>query len=79
MAVFESWSDSHALWVFYPKNKDLEKYNKNGTSEKIRQCYVKSLEAHNFPFSEFPRVGFEFDSDENVRKNYAGNYFYRLR
>ena len=57
VAVFESWSDSHSLWIFYQQ----------------------ALEARNFPFSEFPKVGFEFDSDENVRRNYAGNYFYRLR
>ena len=79
VAVFESWSDSHSLWIFYPTNKDLEKLNKNGTSEKIKQCYQQALEARNFPFSEFPKAGFEFDSDENVRRNYAGNYFYRLR
>ena len=79
VAVFESWSDSHSLWVFYPTNKDLEEFNRNGTSEKIKQRYHLALNSRNFPFAEFPKVGFEFDSDENVRRNYAGNYFYRLR
>ena len=79
VAVFEHWSDSHSLWVFYPTNKDLEKYTKDGTSERIKEQYQKSLESNSFPFSEFPKVGFEFDSNENVRNNFSGNYFYRLR
>ena len=30
-------------------------------------------------FKRFPRVGFVFDSEENVQKNYEGSHFYRLR
>jgi hypothetical protein len=36
VAMFEPWSDSHALWVFYPTDKELAKFNKDGTSEKVK-------------------------------------------
>lgn len=79
VAAFESLSDIHAIWIFYPSNRDLDDFKKNGTSETVKQQYLQELKFYDFPFAEFPRVIFEFDSDENVRKSYAGSYFLRLR
>lgn len=45
----------------------------------MKRVYLDCLRESGYPFDEFPNVAFEIDSDENVRKNYAGSYFYRLR
>ena len=45
----------------------------------MENCYLELLRNACYPFDKFPNIVFEFDSDENVRKNYAGSYFYRLR
>jgi hypothetical protein len=48
-------------------------------NDEMKNCYLSLLRDFGYPFDKFPNVVFEFDSDENVRKNYAGSYFYRLR
>ena len=45
----------------------------------MKEVYLKLLKENGYPFEHFPDVVFEIDSDENVRKNYGGSYFNRLR
>ena len=76
--TWEDWDDGIGVYIFTKTNKELnnlsEKYIENLKSE-----YLNGLKRNNYPFDKFPNVVFEFDSDENVRKNYEGSYFYRLR
>jgi len=79
VATFEEWDDGIGVWVFYENESDLGEGNENGISKRIKTKYLSLLKEYNYPFKKFPKVGFEFDSHENVVKNFQGNYFYRLR
>lgn len=67
------------VYVFFNTNADLEQSKINGIRD----------EMIDFTFVEFERQGrgsrneiiveFEFDSDENVDRNYNGDYFLRLK
>jgi len=79
VATFEDWDNGIEVIVFF--DKDAEKYRVENTCFiiKIREHYLHLLEELKYPFDKFPRITFLFDSDENVKKNYEGSYFYRLR
>ncbi len=79
VASFESWDDGMGVWVFFPTDEDLKRHSGDGTTEAIERDFRNLLKELKYPFRRFPRLGFVFDSDENVQKNYEGSYFYRLR
>lgn len=79
VSAFEEWNDSLGVWVFYDTDLSLKESNANGVSSRVKDKYQEILTMHSYPFSEFPKISFEFDSHENVMKNYEGSYFYRLR
>ena len=66
------------ILVFFTTNVDLEESNAKGVCHSIQD----------FAYGEIERVGrgkpdevmieFEFDSDENVKKNFEGSYWFRL-
>ena len=78
-ATFEKWDDGIGVWIFFPSDDDLKQHAKSGAIEAIEADFRNILKQLKYPFRRFPRVGFVFDSDENVQKNYEGSYFYRLR
>jgi len=57
----------------------FSEHDQRGTTGEIEADFRDILKQLRYPFRRFPRVGFVFDSDENVQKNYEGSYFYRLR
>jgi hypothetical protein len=67
------------VWIFFPTDDDLNQHIRSGATEAIEADFRNILKQLKYPFRRFPRVGFVFDSDENVQKNYEGSYFYRLR
>jgi len=79
VAVFEPWSHSAHVLVFYPTTAELRACAASGTSAKLEEAFRSALAQTEFPFEEVPEVGMEFDSHENVVDNYEGSYFYRLR
>ena len=66
-------------WFFFKTDQDVVNYEKDGTSERLSQQFLVTLEGMGYPAPNIKQVSFIFDSDENVQKNYEGNYFYRLR
>ena len=78
-ATFEKWDDGIGVWIFFPTDADLSEHDQRGTTGEIEVDFRNILKQLRYPFRRFPRVGFVFDSDENVQKNYEGSYFYRLR
>ncbi len=79
VATFEKWDDGMGVWIFFPTDADLREYSESGVTNRIEAEFRGMLKQLKYPFRKFPRVGFVFDSDENVQKNFEGSYFYRLR
>lgn len=73
------FGESLEIYVFYTSNKILLHNLQNGTTENIKTFILKELNESGY-FKEFGNnVLFVFDSDENVKRKYGGNYFLRLR
>jgi len=65
--------------IVYKKDKDLQANIASGLVEQTKAEFLRILEEVGY-FKENPRdVYFEFDSHENIKKNYEGSYFLRLR
>jgi hypothetical protein len=79
VAAFEPWSDRLSVWVFYETDAQTKEYETNGVSKQIEARHLGLLQQLRFPFKQFPKVDFTFDSHENVERNFEGSYFYRLR
>lgn len=77
----EEWDESLGIWFFFENDDELAKYRLDGTTGTIEALFNDHLEAAKKPysFSKLPAVVFEFDSHENVLRNYQGSYFLRLR
>ena len=72
------FGESLEIYVFYKNNKILLYNLQNGTSENIKTFILEKLNEFGY-FKEFSKnVLFVFDSDENVKKKYKGNYYLRL-
>ena len=68
-----------AVWVFYETEADLKAGLECGTNRRIEEQVQLEFGRAGYPFQEFPEVSFQFDSNENVARNYAGSMFYRMR
>ncbi|HEY4312745.1 MAG TPA: hypothetical protein VGN12_25065 [Pirellulales bacterium] len=66
-------------YVFFKKDSDIHDRSLDGTIDQIKEVVYEDLE--NVSPLQRPdlTVEFEIDSDENVKKNYQGNYSLRLR
>ena len=64
---------------FLPTDSLLETYRQDRTIHNLEKKYLSCLKEHDYPQEWLERVTFEFDSKENVDRNYEGNYFYRMR
>jgi len=76
--TWEQWDAGIGVYFFLPKDSDV-KGLKPDKAEEMKTVYLMFLKESGYPFVDFPNVVFEIDSDENVRKNYGGSYFNRLR
>jgi hypothetical protein len=77
----EEWDESLGIWFFFEDDDELEKYRLDSTTGTIEALFNDRLEAakKSYTFSKLPTVVVEFDSYENVLRNYQGSYFLRLR
>jgi hypothetical protein len=66
-------------YIFYNKNEDIQTYSDNGVSQQIVDFVYAELERQKRGKRDEIDVAFEFDSHENVRAKYDGDYFLRLR
>jgi hypothetical protein len=78
VATFEDWDSCTGVYVFFPKDSDLQCYKTDGMIAQIEAQYRGTLSDAKYPFERWPVI-FTFDSHQNVVENYEGNYFYRLR
>ena len=70
---------SLVVWFFYKTDVLVLTYEENGISDQLKSQFLNILTELNYSDKYINQVSFEFDSDENVQKNYNGSYFYRLR
>jgi hypothetical protein len=66
-------------YVFFEKDLDIEKYKNNGIIQQMINFVYAELEHAGRGNKNEINVVFELDSDENVLRNYGGDYFLRLR
>jgi hypothetical protein len=66
-------------YVFFKTEKDLNSCKVNGVVKDITDFVHAELERIGRGKKEVTNVAFEFDSDENVRAKFEGDYFLRLR
>jgi len=67
------------VYIFYETDKGLQANIASGKTELTKIEFLRILQELNCSHELASGVRFEFDSHENVIKNYEGNYFLRLR
>ena len=68
-----------SVWLFFDTDERVKEYENNGTTDKVKTHFIQSLKDINYPTDYLNEVDFFVDSDENVKTNFEGSYFYRLR
>jgi len=77
--LFSPALNSFGTYVFFDFDSQIEDAKQSGLAEEINVAMLNALEkAGRGEISDLD-VTYEFDSHENVVKNYGGNYFDRLR
>jgi len=72
-------TNTFVAYVFYRSDREIAKGEESGLSAEIRDSVYEELTAVGRGEQNSLNVIFEFDSHENVERNYEGDYFNRLR
>ena len=67
------------IYVFFNRDEDLAVSEKSGVTQTIKNYFNEELEQVSRGANSGVTLRFEFDSHENVLKNFQGSYFLRLR
>jgi hypothetical protein len=78
VATFEKWDKNTEIYIFFTTDLEMKRVRSENEFPEIENQYRQFLLNAKYPFDHWPVI-FVFDSEENVKKNYEGNYFYRLR
>ena len=72
------WGDSLDVYFFFTTTEELNRNIDNGDVEILKSVFNKKLYETGY-FSLFnSEIRYVFDSYENVKNNYKGNYYLRL-
>ena len=71
--------DIFGAYVFYRWDRQIEEAERSGLACQIKEAVYEELENVGRGNRSMIKVEFEFDSHENVERNYKGDYFDRLR
>lgn len=66
-------------YVFFKMDHDIQECKINGITTAIEDAVYEELARYGRGKRADIVVAFEFDSDENVDRNFDGDYLYRLR
>lgn len=69
---------SYMIFIYWKTDKELNLIT-DTVKQKIKKIIIDYFSENNYYPKEVEDVIVYFDSDENVQKNYAGNYFYATR
>jgi hypothetical protein len=67
------------VYVFFKEDIDVTICRNSGVTKEIEEVIYKDLELAGRGSRAEVKVEFEFDSNENVTRNFGGDYFLRLR
>jgi hypothetical protein len=67
------------VYVFYESDNNIAQNQMTGITDKVKQTFLKAITDMGYMKHFGDNITFIFDSNENVVKNYEGNYFLRLR
>ena len=67
------------IYIFYPTDKDAIENEGTVLTEHVKNIFNEALSSVERGEVVGEDVRYEFDSHDNVLKNYQGNYFLRLR
>jgi hypothetical protein len=65
------------VYVFYPTDNEREEYARSGSAT-VQRVIEEELDRVGRGPRDGAQLRFEFDSHENVQKNYRGKYYLRL-
>lgn len=70
-----------AICIFFVDDEDIPKHTDVGLLHELERDFRERLIASKkqFSFQDLPPINFEYDSRENVDKNYQGSYYLRMR
>lgn len=75
---YDSDTDVFYPIIFYQWEKQIKEAEESGLSSRIKDAVYEELERVGRGNKDNIKVVFEFDSHENVEKNFDGNYYERL-
>ncbi len=64
---------------FYKNKSDVYDYSISGVSKKIEEIFQNALTESDFFDKHNERVAFYFDSEENIKEKYKGDFYLYLR
>jgi hypothetical protein len=67
------------IWIFYETSKMISDYADVGLTHRLEEEFLAILKSIGYPENYIPLLTFIYDSNENVRYNYGGSYYNRLR
>ena len=71
--------ESFGAVIFYPLDCDIQRAHNSGLSDQIKDAVFEALEDFGRGRRDEIKVIFEFDSDENIVRNFGGDYTERFR
>lgn len=79
MVLYSRKADAFGVFVFYELDNQIGEANESGLAKEIEQVVFEELEKVGRGSRKGIKVNFEFDSHENVERNFEGDYYNRLR
>jgi hypothetical protein len=76
---FSPASETFFAKLFYRLNAQVSEARESGLSDRIKQSLLVELERVGRGSRDALKVNFEFDSHENVERQFEGDYYLRLR
>ncbi len=76
--AYMEFDKSYMTFIYFKTDAELRALSEE-TKNKIKTVYFDYFKERGYMPNEIETITFYFDSDENVQKNYAGNYFYATR
>ena len=79
LVFYSSAKELFVAHIFYCVEIQIKESESSGLSKRIKQEIVEELAKVGRGSPENINIVFDFDSHENVEKNYEGDYYLRLR
>ena len=75
VSLIESEDEMHPV-LFFKYDADVSRYGENGITKEVTEHFFELLKSADYPEGMLTVNSISFDSEENVIKNYDGNYFH---